>query len=509
MRYGFYIFVFCALLANSYYVGQFSDVDKLSGYTPILLAICVTTAVFAINFSFYQYQVSPYKEIRRQLSPVHSRLSLVVFVLSILPMLSLVYLPDYSTILAISLVPSVGVLGFILLVVAKKEVDIINIITKQTKRKRINQFFASFCFQIDKKLSEIENVQLSELHDTPMHEWEWTIPPSQPSDSPLRLIESANSLAVRNKDIDAFSEILARTFDLVEMAYQYKPKGNTNDDYKITRVLNNETGSFVRRICIDAISDDKSCSFSKQIVSRASNRLVTLASHNKQTSDFSFLLLSLLNMVATHCYEKDQSEIALGLVSLSRKIVNKGLDRVKSDDIEFSQYQHLLPQLTYHIVQMGSLAIKKESSETLYRCLDAYGWLGCAAVKKRNYNVALKCLRSLAQLGREARAVNLECFWSRCSITPWGHAEERIGWIFSWLAKMDEKEREIWLSAVKEAYQRLLGFQVELKIEQNEGKANLNIMKKKEKHTITYMDHGHERTIDYSDYSFLKDMEMY
>ena len=305
--------------------------------------------------------------------------------------------------------------------------------------------------------------------------------------------------------------IFDKALDVVDSIYKYKP-ANKDDAYKITGVIKGEAGSFLKRMCVDAISADSSCAFSREIANQVSNRLVRLSSTFYQTSDFSFLLLSLLNMVGERCFEDDRTEIAINGVSLSRKIVNKGLERPTGEgqkDVESLQYDHLLPQLTYPIMHVGQQAIKKGNSEILYRCLDAYGWLGCSSIKRKNYQVTLKCLRSLAQLGREARSANLECFWSRCTIPPWGHAEERVGWIYSWVIKIDTAERERWLSAIAEAYQRLLGCQVELIVDEAEEKAQLKVIKKEAAYTASYYDHGYERTIDYSDFSFLKDMEMY
>lgn len=511
MKYVFAIVAFVALLANSYYVGSFVDGEELQVFTPMLIAVCITTAIFSINFSFYQYQASPYKEITRQLSPTHVRLSLLAFTLSLLPLMALSVSPANATILALSVIPTLGVFGFLLLWVARHEVDIVTVIKRKTNERQVHKYLQAYSGQVEKKLAEIEGVKLSDIGDTPMHEWEWTIPPPQPFNSPIMLIESANSLIVKNRDIGAFSMIFEKALDLVNIIYKYQlPK--KDGAYKVSGVLNGEARSFIKRMCIDAIDSDVSGALSREIANQISNRLVKLSLTYHQTNDYSFLLLSLLTMVCERCLEREHTEIGIHAVSLSRKIVSKGLERQKGNsqnDIEFSQYEHLLPELTHPIMQVGQQAIKNGNSEILYRCLDAYGWLGCSSIKRKKYQVTVRCLRSLAQLGREARSKNLECFWSRCTIPPWGHAEERLGWIYSWITKIEASEREHWLSAVTQAYQRLLGYQVELVVDESGEKPNLKIIRKNEVYTASYYDHGYERTIDYSDFTFLKDMEMY
>ncbi len=509
MEHIFLVLVWIALCANGYWVSLSNRGSALSNLAPVLIAVCLTTAIFAINFSFYQYQTSPYKELRRKFSPVHIRLAILIFLLSILPLLALIYAADFVVALSLTLIPTIGVFGFVLLVIAKTEVDVVNMIKGQASKKNISRFLKEYSCNVTNALSKVDNISLSDVSDTPTHEWQWIITPPQPPHSPLMLIESANFLIVKNGDVTSFSSLYEIALDLVGIIFEFKPKHLKNDDYRIRRVLAQEAARLLNRVCIDALKSDDSSSFSRVIINQTSERLVTQASQFHQTEEYSSCLLSLLDMVGMKSYERGFADIAISVISLSRSIVNKGLDRPNMAGIDCSLYRHALPYLTYPIRHLGSQAVKKSDSETLYRCLDAYAWLGCAATKKLNYGVAKECLRSLAQLGREARSQNLECFWSRCSISPWEHAEERIKWILTWVPKIDPLEWDVWIGVVAEAYQRLTGHQVEIKIEEKDGVPNCKINEKEETYIVGYWDHGQEREIDYSDFSFLKDMEMY
>jgi hypothetical protein len=133
-------------------------------------------------------------------------------------------------------------------------------------------------------------------------------------------------------------------------------------------------------------------------------------------------------------------------------------------------------------------------------------------MKKNNHEVGRACLRALSQLGRESRAAKLECFWSRCALEPWQHAEQRLGWILTWLFHAPKESHENWLRSIAEAYSRLHGIKVTIETEppsQDGSKPGFKIIHTKEPHKWGVSDLDGHRTIDYSDFTFLKDWELY
>src|ERR1035441_3205932 len=61
-----------------------------AGFEPALLTIIVTIAIFAVNFSFLEYQFSPYRAVLRGISHLQLGASVAVLVLAIVPLVGLV-----------------------------------------------------------------------------------------------------------------------------------------------------------------------------------------------------------------------------------------------------------------------------------------------------------------------------------------------------------------------------------------------------------------------------------
>jgi len=223
-----------------------------------------------------------------------------------------------------------------------------------------------------------------------------------------------------------------------------------------------------------------------------------------------------MSSIAIHALEGGNRSLILAPIVVARQITQKGVDEPPTTDkpigekpIEELMFRHQLPQLTNVIKTIGHKAIEQKDTDILYRCLDAFGWLGCSAIKTDNQEVGKVCLRALCQLGRESRAAKLECFYSKCALEPWQHAEQRIGWILTWLPKLAEEVQKNWMRSIVEAYSRLHGFDVTIKIEQRNDKPFFGIEISKTPHTCGYSDLDGNRTVDYSGVNFLKDLELY
>jgi hypothetical protein len=243
--------------------------------------------------------------------------------------------------------------------------------------------------------------------------------------------------------------------------------------------------------------------------------VIAKAITQKQTKDFTFSALHLIETLSRHCYESGSTSDIRVPIIVARQIVQKGVDNPphtpegQDSDMEVFEFHHGLPQLTNCIKRLGSYAIEKGDSEFLYRCFDAFAWLGCSAVKQQDSGVATACLRALSQLGREVRAKGLECFWSRCPVRPEAHAAERIDWIASWVAKIPEDQREHWIGICDCAYSRLRGRETSIKFEiGSDGKVSIEREFSEKKHTEGYIMQAGSRDVDYSDFTFLKDLEM-
>lgn len=60
-------------------------------YNTTFLTINLTIAVFAINFSFLQYQFSPYRALLQQIPKTQISAAVIIFTLALLPFVCLVF----------------------------------------------------------------------------------------------------------------------------------------------------------------------------------------------------------------------------------------------------------------------------------------------------------------------------------------------------------------------------------------------------------------------------------
>lgn len=167
-----------------------------------------------------------------------------------------------------------------------------------------------------------------------------------------------------------------------------------------------------------------------------------------------------------------------------------------------------LPKLAAMMQALGSAAVNAGDSEILYRVFDAYGWLGCSALKAGNRDTTAACVRALAQLGREARAKGLECHWDRCAIKPEDHARKSIEWILTWIPKADPGERKGFLGICSQSISRLSGVVTKYTMTEQDGEPPIEMATSKEAHVESFSSEAGCRKLDYSDPKMLKDFEL-
>ncbi|MBW7941765.1 MAG: hypothetical protein H3C64_05045 [Candidatus Kuenenia stuttgartiensis] len=201
-------------------------------------------------------------------------------------------------------------------------------------------------------------------------------------------------------------------------------------------------------------------------------------------------------------------ESALNILSLFRELAQKGI--YDPPQLEFGRmfdiYLASYPQL---IKMIGQSAVKNKNSDFLFRCLEEVGFLGCTAIKANHYDVAIECLQTLVQLGREAKGNNIKCFWRHCMLETIDHAEERIWWMLSWVPHLERKERDRWAESFSTAYSRLTGFKVEIQEVLIEERIGFQFNRTDEKYVERFSKDQFVREIDYSDYSDLKEFKLY
>jgi hypothetical protein len=310
--------------------------------------------------------------------------------------------------------------------------------------------------------------------------------------------------------------VIKRSLEALELAENFTPKKTEAGDYKMRAELREYVYGALQRMILALQHDKGTVSLSRVAIDALAESVIAKTITQKQTQDFTFSALHLIETLSQHCYESGSTSDIRVPIIVARQIVQKGMDdppeapKGQETPIEIFEFHHNLPQLTNCIKRLASYAIEKGDSEFLYRCFDAFGWLGCSAVKCLDAGVATACLRALSQLGREVRVKRLECFWSHCPVRPEDHAMERIDWIASWVSQVPENNRQHWIGLLNCAYSRYYGKEISMEFGKDaNGEAKITKRFSEEKYIEGYMMHAAARDVDYSDFTFLKDLELH
>jgi hypothetical protein len=172
-------------------------------------------------------------------------------------------------------------------------------------------------------------------------------------------------------------------------------------------------------------------------------------------------------------------------------------------------YREAMASYAGVITRMGIAAAQHDHSDLHYRCMDGLGFLGVTAIRTHSTTLAIACMSGLVQLGRIARARNLPCFWDRCGLLPDAHAEDRIGWMISWVTHYDANGRERWARTSGDALSRLRGTRTNVQFAEEGGRVKYHIVTTDQPYAIGILDDGRHAQVDYSDPTMLKDFMLY
>jgi hypothetical protein len=510
-----WVYVFAASLVVGLLLVLFHHAKDIEPFRISFLAIAFAAATFSVSFSMAAFNASTYRRFHRGFPSRLLWACMVFLLVALTPVAALVVNPSSFIATSLFLLPSLAVGGALLLEIARRETDPVTLVERLCSLKKVTKHLRSLVPVLDAKIAETKALELSRPEDRPTHEFDWHLPLPLHRDEPLNHLATLGLLAIEHGDLYSFKRVLARSIEALDWAENFTPDEIPIGRYRVRQELRSHVFEAIQRMSLGLQQNKGTVSLARVAVDTLAEFAVTKSKGHKQTQDITFSALYLMETLARHCYESGStSEIRIPLI-VARQLVQKGIDQPPAcqDDedapVEIFEFHHALPQLTTCIKRLGSFAVGKHDTEFLYRCFDAFGWLGCAAVKQRHITTATACLRAIAQLGREARAERLECFWSRCPVRPEDHAVERVDWIAGWVAQIPEDEREHWNRLSECAYGRLTGKQTTLVYSPgSDGKTSVERHISNEKYTESYMMLAAARDVDYSDFTFLKDLEL-
>jgi hypothetical protein len=400
-----------------------------------------------------------------------------------------------------------------LLEIAHRETDPVTLLNRRCSLAVVKRHLLSLMPEIAKRIQETMPLEPSKSEGRPTHEFDWHLEIPMREDDPLNQLATLGLLAVQNNDLYAFARVIRRSLEIIDWAESFALTKSELGDRKVREVFRAQTFSAFHRVILAVTRDKETVGLAHVAIDTLAEFVVTKTMRQEQTHDAVFSVLRLMERLAEHCYESGSTnEIRVPLI-LARQIVQKGMDAPlkpkdgKEDSVEVLEFYHQLPYLSYTIKRLGTFAIAKSDSNLLYRCLDAFSWLGCSALKRKDAT-AIQCLRALCQLGREARAKGLECHWDRCALRPEDHAAERIDWIATWLLKLPEDDRDFWLQYINCAYSRLFGKRTSAHVEVGNNRVFVRREVSDKNYIESYTDEAAGRQVDFSDFTFLKDLEL-
>jgi hypothetical protein len=492
------------------------DATALEPFRGSFLTMVFAVTTFSVTFSISGFNSSAYRQFHRNLPPRLLAACVALLLIALLPLVVLVLWPVHFIPTAVLLLSILVVAGACLLEISRRETDPLTLLDRLCSTRIIVGHLRSLVPKIDSKIQETKALDLSKPHDQPTHEFDWHLPVPTERDDPLTHLATLGLLAIQHGDLHAFSRVVDRCLEALEQAENFKPDKPLANEYRIRSELRSHVFDVLQRFMLALQRDKATVALARVAIDTLASFAVSQTKGRKQTERLTFSALQLMESLSRHCYESGSvSEIRVPLI-VARQLVQKGMDdpalaeEGKEQSVDVSEFHFNLPQLTNVIKRLGSYAVEKSDSELLYRCFDAFGWLGCSAVKQDYLHVATVCLRGLSQLGREARAKDLECFWDRCPVRPVDHAWERIDWICSWVSKVTGDRRQYWVGVLESAYSRVYGFETSLHFEKDtDGKVSISKDVSKKKHIEGYIMQAAARDVDYSDFAFLKDLELH
>jgi hypothetical protein len=490
-------FFYCALIGSKY--------DR---FEPVLLTVTVTFAVFAVNFSFLEYQLSPYRALLRGIAWPHVLSAVGVLFLAIIPVGAalLGYWPGRVSALVI---PIVALSSVVLAIVARSCADPANRIRACLSRKRLRRFLKHFAAAAAVELENIEELGLSSRGEVPSHEWDQRVPPRIDFFDPFDSVISLANAALSSGDGQIFDMAADAVLRLVAMVATEKDltlADGTKADYKVRSVVVNHAHDRLVQLARMALEADKTDRYPRSLGDILGSYLRVEAAHARQVDEFSRMVLSVLAFLALESLKRGWKTSALRALVIARECANKGLHSSPKDEPRMFSFE--LVRFPRVAQSLAECALDQKDTDFLYRCMEMLGYLGCAAVKANNHEVGAQCAQSLIQIARKSRFLKLECFWTRCGMLPWQHARERLWWMLSWVPSLPESNRKLWIETLSEAYSRVSGKTVEITLNWESEKAKFEFTESQSPHKVTYSESDWV-TYDYGDESMLRDLQLY
>jgi hypothetical protein len=341
-------FAALALLALVSLMVLFWRISAGSSYVrfePSLLTITVTFAVFAVNFSFVEYQLSPYRAMFRGIAWMHVFSALCVLLVAIIPIGAALMGRAPGRVAAL-LLPLIAVSSVVLALVARRCADPIRRAQDASHRKTVHKFVKQFASAAKRELNRTAGLNLSTSGNGPMHEWDYDrLPPRvdfyDPFDSLLALA-SASASSGDGQVFDKASDCMLTILKSITLCKELTLTDNTKADYRVRAMVLDHSRERLIQLARMTLDTDKIDRFARGFAEALVFHLRNEAAQFRQTDEFARIVTSTLSLLAVETYKRGWRTTPMRTLMVVRECVTMGMKRSSEDDKSMSFFYELI-----------------------------------------------------------------------------------------------------------------------------------------------------------------------
>lgn len=511
IRYAIFLVIEIALLIAM----PGSNLEKI---TPWLLGVNFTIAAFSINFTFFGYQLSKYKSIYTGITKRQWANITILLVIPFLPLLCYLIFPAVFGVSALLVMPVMVLSAIDNSLLTASYLNPIKFSAEKFSNQSIDKYILKLSLKIIEEYKVHENLmKVREDFQTPPHGYRFQ--PSTLGTDADDLWDLASTIAVEsidNNDYAVFRKSIKHM--LVLLASFYKYKSNDNGEYRLKSGLTLVAHQRFKALINQMADADKSGVFLQSLANELSDFLESENVCIPVCSDIAMAIASDAANVGKKLLAGKNTIEPHKILNALHRVIEIGLLEIKNDDakgVSSSMNGHNIANYVCYISALGETALSNKNHHFAYRCMETLSYLGCNAAKIKAHQTIVATLESIVHLGRVARSLKIGCFYHRCLIPAESHAEEFMGHIMTWLVDGIDKDGKFYMKEyMEQSYSRLRGVQCKIR-----PKAQLNPRfwieeVKKDDKTVPHIEYesgmyGYDGSLDYSDFSNLKEYVLY
>jgi len=460
-----------------------------------LLGVAVTLAIFAINLPLITFQLGPYRSAAGVPRLLYGG-ALFTMLLSIVPLAFLADSQVSAARVSVAAIPVLALCALGLARLAEREGSAEAIVRKLVRPEMLEDFASRFAAAVRAQAERHARLD-PDLHDTPvrvsapMHElMHRPLPPAVDGD-PLQGLRQVGRIAATREDLSTFAHVINAFIAVAERLIEATSE---DEDYHVRQAAKDLVNDRFYGLAAGLDRDPSTQALAEGFVETCADYVRDSFHRGRANDDLTHAVAGQGVAVLHRLMKEDRRGPSfISMLTALRQVTELALRQRPEMMDEYPLAGH-----ARRVIGLANSAIEQGDVDALYRCSETIGWIGCSAVRNDCDEVGRRCAEAIVQLGRVARVRGLDCFWERCSRTPFDHAEEHLEWMITWIPQSTASDKSGWLEMLGRAAARMRGVEIELTLDDNGKDVKMTVDQTKP-HRESIDDHGVLRTYDYSD----------